>query len=101
MQPVADPRLRLAWQEPDRVVVSTAGGRERGWWRIDETGAPLQWGAATPTGGTVAYVYGPVKAFGTVNFPAWGAALDGWWRWDYVKVDVSTGPLAVSLEPPP
>lgn len=97
---VADPRIRLAWQEPDRVIVRTSDGRERGWWQIDETGAPIKWGAATPTGGPVEYVYGPVRPFGNVNFPAWGASLDGWWRWDYARIDVSTERLTVGVEPP-
>ncbi len=97
---VGDDRIRLAWRDPDRVVVSTSEGRERGWWQIDETGAPIRWGAATPTGGTVEYVYGPVRSFGTINFPAWGASTDGWWRWNYVRVDPSVDPIPVSLEPP-
>lgn len=97
---VADARIRLDWQDPDRVIVSTSDGRERGWWQIDETGAPIKWGARTPTGGTVEYVYGPVRPFGNISFPAWGAALDGWWRWDYVEIDVSSDPMPVSVEPP-
>lgn len=98
---VADPRIRLAWQEPDRVIVRTVDGRERGWWQIDSTGAPIKWGAGTPGGDSVEYVYGPVRAYGNVNFPAWGASQDGWWRWDYVRIDVSTQPMpaSVSVEP--
>jgi hypothetical protein len=96
---VADSRIRLAWQEPDRVIVRTADGRERGWWQIDSTGAPIRWGAGS--GDTaVEYVYGPVRPFGTVNFPAWGASRDGWWRWDYVRIEPSPSALDVSLDPP-
>lgn len=91
---VADPRIRLVWQEPDRVIVRTDDGRERGWWQIDTTGAPIRWGAGSGSE-VVEYVYGPVRAFATVNFPAWGASTDGWWRWNHVRVDVSPEPLVV------
>jgi hypothetical protein len=96
---VADPRVRLAWQEPDRAIVRTADGRERGWWQIDSTGAPIRWGAGSGSD-TVEYVYGPVRPFGLVNFPAWGASTDGWWRWNYVRIEVSTAELPVSVETP-
>ncbi len=89
---VADPRLRLEWQAPDRVIVRTEDGRERGWWQIDRTGAPIKWGAGAPPD-AVEYVYGPMRAFGNISFPAWGAAVDGFWRWDYLEIDVSTEPL--------
>jgi len=96
---VADPRVRLTWQEPDRVIVRTADGRERGWWQIDSTGAPVLWGAGSGDD-AIEYVYGPVREFGTVNFPAWGASTDGWWRWDYVRIDVSTEAEPFSVDPP-
>lgn len=96
---VADPRIRLAWQEPNRVIVRTADGRERGWWQIDSTGGPIRWGAGSGDD-AVEYVYGPVRPFGTVNFPAWGASTDGWWRWNYVRIDVSPEPFAESVDPP-
>lgn len=97
---VADPRIRLEWQEPDRVIVTTSDGTERGWWQVDRSGALIKWGAATPSGDSVEYVYGPMRAFGNVNFPAWGASTDGWWRWEYTRIDVSTGPAGVSFSPP-
>jgi hypothetical protein len=97
---VADPRIRVEWRDPARVVVKTDDGRERGWWEIDGTGAPIRWGAMAPDGSAVAYVYGPMRAFGTLNFPAWGASTDGWWRWNYVAVELSLEPMPVSVAPP-
>lgn len=97
---VADPRIRLDWQEPDRVIVKTTDGRERGWWQTDTTGCLVKWGARASDGSLLEYVYGPMRAFGNVNFPAWGASTDGWWRWEYTAIDVSTEPLAVSFTLP-
>jgi hypothetical protein len=94
---VGDPRIRLTWQEPNRVVVTTTDGKERGWWQIDSTGALIKWGATSPTGESFEYVYGPMRAFGNVNFPAWGASTNGWWRWDYVRIDVSRDPIPESV----
>jgi len=48
----------------------------------------------------VEYVYGPVRDFGNVSFLAWGSSLDGWWRWTYTKIDVSTEPFTASVELP-
>ncbi len=97
-----DPRIRLRWQEPNRVIVKTADGRERGWWQVDQTGALIKWGATTEEGEKLEYVYGPMRPFGNVNFPAWGSSYDGWWRWNYTAVDVSTDPVpaAIAFEPP-
>lgn len=97
----ADSRLRLEWREPNRVMVKTADGRERCWWIIDSTGAPIKWGAPASGGNPpLEYIYGPVRQFGNINFPAWGSSMDGGWRWTYLKVDVSTEPLSVSVTPP-
>lgn len=45
---------------------------------------------------------GPMRAFGNVNFPAWGTSRDGGWRWTYTTVDLSTDPIpaTVQLDPP-
>lgn len=97
---VADERVRVFWQAPNRVIVRSIDGRDRGWWEIDSTGAVIKWGAQAPDGRMLEYVYGPMRSFGNVDFPAWGASTDGWWRWDYVEVDVSTDPFSAPLTPP-
>lgn len=94
-----DERLRFSWEEDrSRVVVTTDDGVERGWWVIDGKGALIKWGA-TISGDTVEYVYGPMRAFGNINYPAWGAATDGSWRWRYTDVDVSTEAFDQSVMP--
>ena len=96
---VADPNLRLSFEPPRRVVVRSATGEDRGWWEIDSTGQPVRWGAYYEDE-KLEYVYLPVKEFGNINFPAGGAATDGFWRWEYDVVDASPDPLPVSLDPP-
>ena len=98
---VADERVRLEWvASQERVIVKSADGTERSWYEIDGTGALLRWGAGLSDGRQFSYVYGPMRSFGNVNFPAWGTADDGWWRWNYVAVDVSTEsefPVSVAM----
>lgn len=96
---VADERIRLEFVPPHRVVVTSNDGADWGWWEIDSSGAPLKWGAPDDDGESLEYVYGPVKSFGNVNFPAWGASLDASWRFNYVAIDVSTDEIPVSLSP--
>ena len=94
-----DERLRLSFEEPQTVRIQGPGGADWGWFEIDQTGQPVRWGA--PDGDdTIEYIYGPVRAFGNINFPAWGTAHDGFWRFDYQTVDVSRHPLDIDLTPP-
>ncbi len=98
---VSDDRVRLEWnKDKKRVIVKSNDGVERSWYEIDNTGALIRWGVDLSDGRSFAYVYGPMRSFGNVNFPAWGAALNGFWRWDYVTVDVSTDtqfPVSVAI----
>jgi hypothetical protein len=96
---VADAELRLSFQAPRRVVVTGADGADLGWWEIDGTGQPIRWGA-TDQGEVLEYVYLPVRKFGNINFPAGGAATDGFWRFQYLTVEVSPYPAKVSLSLP-
>ena len=96
-----DPRINLDWdEENERVIVKSNDGVERGWWQVDGTGALIKWGSQASEDQYVEYVYGPMRPFGNINYPAWGAAVDGSWRWNYTEVDVSTAPFAVSTEMP-
>ena len=96
---VADERIRLAYVPPNRVVVTSDEGEDWGWWEIDSSGAPLKWGAPDDDGEPLEYIYGPVRSFGNVNFPAWGTSADATWRFNYVEIDVSTDEIPVSLSP--
>jgi hypothetical protein len=94
-----DERMRLRFEEPRTVRLIGPDNADWGWFEIDETGQPIRWGA--PDGDDqLEYIYGPVRAFGNVNFPAWGTARDGFWRFDYKTVDVSREPIPITLTPP-
>lgn len=94
-----DKRLRLEFEEPRTVRIKGPGRADWGWFEIDATGQPIRWGANYGDD-ELEYLYGPVRAFGNINFPAWGAAHDGFWRFEYKTVDVSRQPIPVTLTPP-
>ena len=94
-----DDRLTLKFEAPRTVRIKGPKNADWGWFEIDDTGQPVRWGA--PDGDDqLEYIYGPVRAFGNINFPAWGTAVDGFWRFDYTSVDVSREPLDLDLTPP-
>ena len=94
-----DDRITLQFEEPRTVRIRGPEDADWGWFEIDDTGQPVRWGA--PDGDDqLEYIYGPVRAYGNINFPAWGTARDGFWRFQYTEVDVSREPLDMSLTPP-
>jgi len=95
-----DDRITVSLDEPQTVRLTGPGGADWGWFEIDQTGQPIRWGAPDGDGGRLEYIYGPVRAYGNINFPAWGTAADGFWRFDYKVVDVSRHPLEIKLTPP-
>lgn len=95
----ADERIRLEFKEPRTVRIKGPRNADWGWFEIDATGQPIRWGAVSGDD-ELEYIYGPVKAFGNINFPAWGTASNGFWRFEYTKVDVSREPAPIDLTPP-
>jgi hypothetical protein len=93
---LADPDLHVFWVTPGRVIVHSARQGEIGWFEIDSNGAPIRWGTLDD-GIALEYVYGPLRSFGRVRFPAWGARLDGGWRWEYARVELSPSAIPDSL----
>lgn len=94
-----DERIAVKMSEDGRILITGPDGADWGWFEIDGTGQPVRWGA--PDGDeALEYIYGPVKSFGNVNFPAWGTARDGFWRFEYVVVDVSRDPIPIKLKVP-
>ena len=94
-----DERITLKMSADGRVLIVGPDGADWGWFQIDGTGQPIRWGA--PDGdGSLEYIYGPVKSFGNVNFPAWGTARDGFWRFEYVSIDISRDPIPMTLKVP-
>lgn len=94
-----DERITLRLEAPGRVRIEGPQGADWGWFEIDATGQPVRWGAISD-GEALEYVYGPVRAFGNINFPAWGASTDGSWRFEYTVVDVSREPFVLDRRAP-
>jgi hypothetical protein len=94
---VADQGFTLEFVPPRRVVVKSPAGADWGWWEIDADGALVKWGVTFADGEIAEYVYGPIRDYGGVRFPAWGAATDGSWRFDYVEVRLNPDPVAATL----
>lgn len=95
-----DERITLRTGAGGRVLIEGPGGADWGWFEIDAAGQPVRWGAVYGGDEPLEYLYGPVKSFGNVNFPAWGTASDGSWRFDYLTIDVSRDPIPFEITPP-
>ena len=94
-----DERLALSDLGDRKIGIRGPDDADWGWFEIDATGQPVRWGANYGDE-KLEYIYGPVKSFGNIEFPAWGAASDGSWRFDYVDVDVDRAPPNLKLVAP-
>lgn len=76
-----------------------------------ETGTPLGSFSVSAEGGVlvwssgdtdfdVTYVYGPLKSFGAIRLPEWGAQTNGGWRFNYLEATLHQGPMPESLMEP-
>lgn len=94
-----DDRISVSMDGPRTVRLTGPDDSDWGWFEIDDTGQPVRWGAKSGDE-DLEYIYGPVKRYGNVNFPAWGTSVDGYWRFEYTDVDVSRVPIDKELVPP-
>ena len=94
-----DERITLRFEEPQTIRIRGPQDADWGWFEIDATGQPVRWGASYGDE-ALEYIYGPVRAYGNINFPAWGTARDGSWRFEYTTVDVSREAKDLDLTPP-
>lgn len=94
-----DQRIKLSFNAPRTVKLTGPDAADWGWFEIDDTGQPIRWGAMYGNE-PLEYIYGPVTQYGNINFPEWGTALDGSWRFTYKVVDVSRNPITIDLTPP-
>lgn len=94
-----DKRLRLEFEAPQTIRIKGPDRADWGWFEIDATGQPIRWGAMSGDE-ALEYVYGPVRAFGNINFPAWGAATDGFWRFEYKIVDLRREAFVLNAKAP-
>lgn len=95
----------------DEALKLTSTG-ERGF-KVEhaETGAPLGTFTVSADGGIlvwssgsgeddVTYVYGPLKSFGAIKLPAWGAQTNGGWRFNYLDATLHTSQMPDDLMKP-
>lgn len=93
---------RFAAGDDDLRLISTGERR----FRIEDvqSGAALGEFSVSPEGGPlvwrsgdaeidVTYVYGPLKSFGDIKLPAWGAQTNGAWRFNYVAARLFDTPM--------
>jgi CubicO group peptidase (beta-lactamase class C family) len=66
---------------------------------VNMKGEPIKWGASIGDQ-EFEHVFGPLKEFGGVRLPEWGATISGVWRYQHVDVSISPSPPAVSFDPP-
>lgn len=99
---VGDPDLWVEqFGEDEPVIVFSESMGELGWWDIADDGDIERWGTVDQ-GEPLAYVYGPIRDFGDgLRLPAWGASLDGSWRFEYTRAALrATGIDPLQLTPP-
>jgi hypothetical protein len=95
-----DSTLRLVMRSPNRLdVFDNSGSDIIGWFVADSAGALLLWGNYYQ-GQISEHVYGPLRPLGRFRMPAWGAATDGSWRFEYVEIRASPEPLIIRMTDP-
>ena len=92
----SDPDLWVSSAGEQRIAVYSERQGEIGWFEIASGGGIVRWGTVD-RGEPLEYVYGPMRDFGPLRFPAWGASLDGSWRFEYERVALSGGPIPSEL----
>jgi hypothetical protein len=83
--------------EHNGFIVLDEEGEQIGEFRLTPSGDLYYWAQA---GGDdpVAYVYGPHKDFGNVDFPDWGTSTDGGWGFYYLQVQPSPKPFRAHVD---
>ena len=95
-----DARLKLtSTGERSFSVENAETGTALGEFKISKEGGPLVWSSGDGED-DVTYVYGPLAEFDGVSLPAWGAQLDGSWRFNYVAARLTNEAPEVTFEPP-
>lgn len=93
-------RLHTVPANPRRfLVLDDATGEDLCWFEVGGDGAIAKW--FTRFGTTeVEYLYGPLKQFGPIRMPAWGALVDGSFRFFYDAAELRASPPAAPFPRP-
>jgi hypothetical protein len=96
-----DPGLRLVATGPRAfVALDDADGERLGEFHVNSRGELVRWVHRFGTD-EEDYIYGPLKQFGPVRVPDWGANADGQFRFYYADFRLSPTPPDVSFTVPP
>lgn len=94
---VGDPMLRLISTDGNAFRIEhSETGESLGSFSVSAEGGVLVWSSGE-TDFDVSYVYGPLKAFGAIKLPAWGAQTNGFWRFNYLEATLHTTPMPDDL----
>lgn len=97
---VGDPALRLISTEDNAFRIEhTQTGKPLGSFSVSAEGGVLVWSSGD-TDFDVTYVYGPLKSFGEIKLPAWGAQTNGFWRFNYLEATLHSAPMPDELMKP-
>ena len=93
---VGDPSLRLISTGDHAFQIEHAEtGEPLGSFSVSAEGGVLVWSSDDVT-----YVYGPLKSFGEINLPAWGAQTNGGWRFNYLEATLHNTSMPESTMEP-
>lgn len=94
---VGDDALRLIKEEGRSFRVEHAEtAAPMGRFSISPEGGPVVWSSGD-TDDDVTYVYGPLKSFGEIKLPAWGAQTNGAWRFNYTDASLHSDALPADI----
>ena len=95
-----DPNLHLvAKDERSFRILDARDGSDLGLYGVDSNGELTTWSFGFGDD-SVDYVYGPLKRFGDISLPAWGALTNGNFRFHYTEISLSADAPDVSFDRP-
>jgi len=80
-------------------VEHTETGAPMGTFTVGVDGGILVWSSGSGED-DVTYVYGPLKSFGDIKLPEWGAQTNGGWRFNYLDATLYTSQMPDDLMKP-
>lgn len=97
---VGDSNLKLTLTGDRGFRVEQAEtGDPLGTFTVSAEGGVLVWSSGDSSE-DVTYVYGPLKSFGEINLPEWGAQTNGGWRFKYLEAQLHRGPMPADIMTP-
>jgi hypothetical protein len=95
---IEDPSLSFSLENERRLRIND-GSVPIGWIEVDRDGHLTKW-AAMANGSVLPgeeWVYGPHRQFGPISMSAWGARVDGTYRFSYLEFAPSSEQLPAGL----